>query len=262
MGRSPRDHHTAKEGTASPCTASSRSPSPSPPPRSPSAPGRSRSRRATPAPRHAAHATATEVAQGRCGRRSDQRCLTLKEARKIVKGNGTYIGTDDLGARYYHWAGKGNVRTLDISVLGSCTDLVVVDRRRGATTYWVTTPAGPRTRPDEQPRAPPPSRVGAPLGVSTRATRVAHPGLLPTTLVPGRAWVPWRQTLHRASGCALGQPVERSHEHPQVVVSEIGFRPGIDRSRAEGRARARVHHGGGSDAPARSGLGRRAVVGP
>lgn len=66
----------------------------------------------------------------------DQRCLTLKEARKIVKGNGTYSGTDSLGARYYHWSGKGSVRTLDISVLQGCTDLVVVDWRRNATTYW------------------------------------------------------------------------------------------------------------------------------
>lgn len=66
----------------------------------------------------------------------DQRCLTLKEARKIVHGNGTYTGTDEIGARYYHWSGKGNVRTLDISVLDGCTDLVVVDWRRGATTAW------------------------------------------------------------------------------------------------------------------------------
>lgn len=66
----------------------------------------------------------------------NQRCLTLREARKIVHGNGTYSGTDDLGARYYHWAGKGNVRTLDISVLDGCTDLVVIDWRRNATTWW------------------------------------------------------------------------------------------------------------------------------
>jgi len=85
----------------------------------------------------ASRGTATATESRKMVRQAeDQRCLTLKEARKIVKGNGTYIGTDDLGARYYHWAGKGNVRTLDISVLGSCTDLVVVDWRRGATTYW------------------------------------------------------------------------------------------------------------------------------
>jgi hypothetical protein len=66
----------------------------------------------------------------------NQRCLTLREARKIVHGNGTYSGVDDLGARYYHWAGTGSVRTLDISVLDGCTDLVVVDWRRNANTYW------------------------------------------------------------------------------------------------------------------------------
>lgn len=85
----------------------------------------------------AGRGTATKTEARKVVREAEsQRCLTLKEARKIVKGNGTYIGSDDLGARYYHWAGTGSVRTLDISVLGSCTDLVAVDWRRGATTYW------------------------------------------------------------------------------------------------------------------------------
>ena len=85
----------------------------------------------------ASRGTATTAEARKVVREAEsQRCLTLREARKIVKGNGTYTGTDSLGARYYHWEGKGNVRTLDISVLGSCTDLVAVDWRRGATTYW------------------------------------------------------------------------------------------------------------------------------
>ena len=85
----------------------------------------------------ASRGTATATEARKVVREAErQRCLTLKEARKIVHGNGTYSGTDDIGARYYHWSGKGSVRSLDISVLGSCTDLVVVDWRRNATTYW------------------------------------------------------------------------------------------------------------------------------
>jgi hypothetical protein len=85
----------------------------------------------------ASRGTATATESRKVMRQAeDQRCLTLREARKYVKGTGTYSGTDDIGARYYHWSGKGSVRSLDISVLQGCTDLVVVDWRRNATTYW------------------------------------------------------------------------------------------------------------------------------
>jgi hypothetical protein len=84
----------------------------------------------------ASRGTAT-VAEGRkVVREADrQGCLTLKEARKIVKGNGTEY-TVEGPTRGWQWKGSGNVRTLDATFIHGCADFVYLDYRHGRTLVW------------------------------------------------------------------------------------------------------------------------------
>jgi len=59
-----------------------------------------------------------------------QRCLTLKETRKIVKGQGTLVGKDN-DSRYQTWNGKGKADYLDVIFWHGCADAVYLVRHSG-----------------------------------------------------------------------------------------------------------------------------------
>ena len=50
-----------------------------------------------------------------------QRCLTVKETRKIVKGNGEYLGVEDGNANYY-WKATGKAEFLLVQYHGGCAN--------------------------------------------------------------------------------------------------------------------------------------------
>ena len=86
--------------------------------------------------------TAT-VAEGRKVVREadEQRCLTLKETRKIVKGNGREYAVDGP-TRGFAWKGKGNVARLNVTFVHGCADFVYLDYRHGRTLSWANWTVG------------------------------------------------------------------------------------------------------------------------
>jgi len=83
---------------------------------------------------HAAPAKGTvTVKEGkRVVRAADhQKCLTLKEVRKIVHGQGTVVGKDS-DSRYQTWDGRGKADYLDVIFWHGCADAVYLVKHSGA----------------------------------------------------------------------------------------------------------------------------------